>query len=145
MEKFLKIHITNIRHTVFFLTTFQETFENFQSICTIDPFIFIVPIWFSVATLYVLRKKENIWKTWVKHHLKSVNDFPLTLSVPIPDEKRELNFNVHTSLWCLKSLKGLKAFIKPVRHHKEAWKQKTKVKLIFILIQLSKMHGAWRV
>ena len=64
-----------------------------------------------MATLYVLRKKENIWKTWVKHHLKSVNDFPLTLSVPIPDEKRELNFNVHTSLWCLKrfyeGLKGL--------------------------------------
>ena len=47
-----------------------------------------------------------------------------------------LNFYVHTSLWCLKrfyvSLKNL------LRHRKEVWKWK--FKLIFILIQLSEMY-----
>ena len=59
-------------------------------------------------------------------------------------EKFNLNFYFHTSCGASKGFtKALKTFIKPLRHHKEGWKQK--FKLIFILKQLSEMNGAGRV
>ena len=59
-------------------------------------------------------------------------------------EKMNLNFYVHTSLWCLKRFyEGLKAFIKIFKAPQRS--RKWKFKLIFILIQFSEMNGAGRV
>ena len=66
-----------------------------------------------------------------------------TLPITIPDRKRKLTSIFIFTLVCGASkgfMKALEAFTKPFEAHKEL--QKQKFTLIFILIQVSEMHGA---
>ena len=91
-----------------------------------------------------LRKSVNmyIWTISILRQLFIRDSSTLNPSRPDPGrrEKVNLNFYFHTSLWWLKRFyEGLKPFEAPQRS------VKVKFKLIFILLQLSKMHGAGRV
>ena len=69
----------------------------------------------------------------------------LTFPVLIPDEEKKLAFTFIFILVFGTSkgfMNALKALIKPFEHHTEV---KTKFKLIFILTELSEMHGAGSV
>ena len=76
------------------------------------------------------------------------NSWKLILNPSHPDpgrkEKINLNFYFYTSLGCFKKdlWRPLKAFIKPFEAPKRS--VKIKIKLMFILMQLSEMHGAGR-
>ena len=65
--------------------------------------------------------------------------FNLSRSDPGRREKIDLNFYFQTSLWCLRTTVFIKPFEAPQRS------VKIKFKSIFILIQLSEMHGAGTV
>ena len=77
------------------------------------------------------------------HEHKFLLAYPSRLN-PRRREKINLNFDFHTSLWCLKRFyEGLKGLYKPFEAPQRSVKQK--LKLIFISVQLSETHGTLRV
>ena len=78
-----------------------------------------------------------------RNRTRTLDKNRLTLNVPIPKKRKNLNFYFHTSLWCLKRFyEGLKSL------HKTFWGTTKKCEirnlsfnLSFISIQHSEIHG----
>ena len=78
-------------------------------------------------------------------YLLSLMKLMLALLATIRTKRKNLNFYFHTSLWYLKRFyEGLKGLHKPFWGTTKKCEKKN-FELIFILIQLSEMHGAERI